>query len=308
MRFFRIAAAAAASLALALAILGSWVRINGAGMSCPDWPLCHGRLLPPLVGGILLEWTHRLIALTVGFVIVAAFVAGWRVRRAIAGVGPTLLVLVAIFVLQVIVGGITIRESNSPSSVTLHWGVAMLLLATLTTLAVLAFLAPRAGCGLPALRRGAPVPALAVAALLAYATMCIGSYVSSSGAGLACATFPACDGSVLGSSPPQLAQMVHRIAAGLFVISALAGAALAIQSGMTRVRAWAVAGAALALLQVALGTANVLWRMPAPLREAHAANAALMFVVFIVATSLATLDPLPVASATEKGFSMRRAV
>jgi len=55
MKFFRIAAGGAAGLALALAVLGSWVRINGAGMTCPDWPLCRGSLVPQLIGGVVLE-------------------------------------------------------------------------------------------------------------------------------------------------------------------------------------------------------------------------------------------------------------
>ena len=293
MKFFRIAAGAAALLALALAVLGSWVRINGAGMTCPDWPLCRGKLIPSLIGGVVLEWSHRAIALTVGFVIIAAFVAGWRVRRRVAGVVPALFTLVGIFVLQVIAGGITIQESNSPSSVVLHWAVAMLLLATLMVLALLAFVAPAPGSGLPAIRRSAPLAALAVAALLAYVTMCIGAYVSSSGAGLACTTFPSCNGSLVGTSPPELVQMLHRIAAGLFVISALAAAAFAAPSGMRRMRAWAFAGAGLALLQVALGIGNVLMKLPVLLREAHAANAAVTFIVFVAATFLATLEPHP---------------
>jgi heme A synthase len=289
-RFFRATAAAAAVLAFALAILGSWVRINGAGMTCPDWPLCRGALVPALIGGVVLEWTHRAIALTVGFVIIAAFVAGWRVRREIAGVVPTLLTLVAIFVLQVIVGGITIHEANSPRSVVLHWAVAMGLLANLVQLAIVAFLAPAPVPGGRAFHRGPAVVALGIAALCAYITMDIGSFVSSSGAGLACATFPACDGSALGVTWPQVVQMLHRLAAGAFVIAALIAAAVAARSGRARVRGWAFGGAALAIVQVALGIANVLWRMPTPLREAHAANAAITFIAFVIATSLATLD------------------
>lgn len=296
MKFFRISAAAAASLAFALTVLGSWVRINGAGMACPDWPLCHGALVPQLIGGVVLEWTHRAIALTVGFVVIAAFVAGWRVRREISGVVATLLALVAVFVLQVIVGGITIHESNSPPSVVLHWACAMVLLATLSVLAVLARLAPSADSGLPAVRPGACVPGIACVALLAYLTMCSGAYVSSSGAGLACATFPTCDGTLMGTSLAQWAQMLHRAAAGLFVLSALVAAAYVAQNGMPRVRAWVFAGTALALLQALLGMSNVALRMPSLLREAHAANAALTFVVFVIATSLAMLDPLAVRS------------
>ncbi len=296
MKFFRISATAAASLAFVQVILGSWVRINGAGMTCPDWPLCRGALVPQLIGGVVLEWTHRATALCVGFVIVAAFVAGWRMRHQISGVTPTLFALVAAFALQVVVGGITIHESNNPPSVVLHWACAMVLLVSLTFLAVLAHLAPRPGSRLPAIRGGACVLGIGLVALLAYITMCIGSYVSSSGAGLACATFPDCDGTLTGTTPAQWAQMLHRAAAGVFVLSALVVLIYVVQSGLPRVRAWFFAGTALALVQGTLGTLNVILRMPSFLREAHAANAALTFIVFVIATSLAMLEPLPVRS------------
>jgi heme A synthase len=308
MRFFRIAASAAAFLTLALAVLGSWVRVNGAGMTCPDWPKCRGELVPALSGGVVLEWSHRVLAMIIGFVIVAAFVAGWRMRREIAGVVPTLFILVALFVVQISLGGITIFQANSPPSVMLHWGTAMLLLSTLVVLALLAFSAPRPGSGVPAIRAGSPLPALAAATFFAYVTMCIGSYVSSSGFGLACATFPACDGTLTGTSTAQLLQMLHRIAAATFLVAAVIAAVAAAQSAMPRVRAWAFGGVALALLQIALGIANVVWRMPTLLREAHAANAALTFLAFVIASFLATIDPITAPSSSTKGLSVRRAV
>lgn len=297
---FRVSATAAAALALGQVALGSWVRINGAGMTCPDWPLCHGALVPQLIGSVVLEWIHRLIALTVGIAILAAMVTGWRARRAIAAVAPTLLALVGVFVLQVIVGGVTIRESNSPPSVVLHWACAMLLLAILAVLAVLAREAPRPGAGLPSIRSGASVLGLACVTLLAYLTTCIGAYVSSSGAGLACSAIFTCNGSLIGMSPPQWAQMLHRAAAVFFVLSACIAAVYIARSGMPRVRAWVLTGTGLALLQVALGISNVLARMPELLRETHAANAALTFIAFVIATWLAMLDPLPARSKAQQ--------
>jgi hypothetical protein len=59
-------------------------------------------------------------------------------------------------------------------------------------------------------------------------------------------------------------------------------------------------------VQFGLGAANVLGRMPTALREAHAANAAVTFIVFVVATALATVDPL--AEPQPTGLSARRAV
>jgi heme A synthase len=65
-------------VALVTLMLGSWTRINGAGLTCPDWPLCHGRLLPTMAGGTLWEWLHRLLAFAVAPLVIALVVVAWR--------------------------------------------------------------------------------------------------------------------------------------------------------------------------------------------------------------------------------------
>ncbi len=291
LRVFRLLAVTSAGLAFSLAILGSWVRINEAGMTCPDWPLCRGALVPSLVGGVVFEWLHRAVALAVGFFILGAFLAGWRLRKHIAGVTAVLVALVVIFLGQVAVGGWTIKVANSPASVAVHWGTAMLLLTALSALAILAILAPPPNGDVPAVRSGSPAPLLGVAAAFGYVTMCIGSYVSSSHFGLACSTVPGCDGTVFGSSAGQNAQMLHRFAAVSFFMFGAAATWYAAVNGSARVRSTAVAALCLTVLQIALGIANVVWHMPMLLREAHAANAVITFLAYVVAALLATLDP-----------------
>jgi heme A synthase len=48
-------------------------------------------------------------------------------------------------------------------------------------------------------------------------------------------------------------------------------------------------------VQVLLGLLNVTLRLPTDLREAHAVNAALVFLAFFVATAFAMLDAAPAA-------------
>jgi cytochrome c oxidase assembly protein subunit 15 len=303
---FRGFAVTSAVLAFAIAVLGSWVRINGAGLTCPDWPLCHGTLVPSLHGGVVLEWSHRLVAF---IVVLGAIVTGFRERRRIAGVAPVLIGLAAIFVAQVCLGGATVLLANSPLSVMLHWGMGMLLLADLTVLAVLAVLAP------PAVTRSAAgrwptesvAPALLLAASFAFVTMCVGAYVSSSYAGLACPTIPACDGRLFGTSPAQFVQMLHRIAAFSFAIVAAIATFAAWNGGSRRVRTVASVGFALVLIQIGLGIGNVVWQLPIALREAHAANAVATFVAFVLATSLAALAPeRALAPRAERAVGSRR--
>ncbi|GAC1396210.1 MAG: COX15/CtaA family protein [Vulcanimicrobiaceae bacterium] len=296
MKLFRGFAVASAALALVIAVLGSWVRINNAGLTCPDWPLCNGQLVPSLHGGIVLEWSHRLVAFVEGFVVLGAIATGLRARRSIAGVTRTLVALGVVFAMQVSLGGATVLLSNSPLSVMLHWGMGMLLLATLTTLAVLATLAPPRAAVLPRPASDGAAPALAIASGFAFVTMCIGAYVSSSYAGLACVTVPACDGTLLGHSPAQFVQMTHRLAAVAFAIVAAIATMVAYQSNSTRARAFATLGGTLVLAQIALGIGNVVWQLPTAMREAHAANACATFLAFVLATIFATLDPLRVAA------------
>jgi heme A synthase len=283
-RAFSLAAAAATFL---LAILGSWVRINGAGMTCPDWPLCHHALVPVLSGGIVLEWSHRALALLVGILSLGALWSGWRERRRIGGVPAALGFIGAVFVVQIALGGLTVVLSNTPWSVVVHWGTAMLLLAGLTALALLAVVQPARVVVPHSLLGGV----LTVAAALAFLAMLVGSFVSSSGAGLSCSTLPACDaGSWSGSTPLQIAQMTHRWAAGAFFVVATAAAYLAAFGTTPRVRLATLCAYALVVLQLMLGIANVASRLPMTLREAHAANACATFVAFIAALVFAAID------------------
>jgi heme o synthase len=299
-RFFRGLAVGGVALGFVTAVLGSWVRINGAGLTCPDWPLCRGKLVPAFAGGVILEWSHRAAALLEALVLVAVIVVGLRLRGRIGGLTAALASLAAIFAVQVVLGGLTVRLSNSPVSVMLHWAVAMALLAVLTSVATLAILAPPPRERVP--RSVDPaLAALVTTAAFAFAAMCLGAYVSSSNAGLACLSLPGCDGSVFGRSSDQVAQMSHRLVAALFAMAAVVAAFLAWRTGSARVRAFALAGVALVTVQVGLGAANVAWSLPSALREAHAANAGVAFLLFVVAAVLAAVDGPHAVAARVRG-------
>src|SRR5437870_13884854 len=80
-RFARLAWAAAACTYL-LIVLGAIVRITGSGMGCGDhWPLCNGRLLPPLDLPTLIEYAHRLAAALVTILVAATAGYAWVLRQ-----------------------------------------------------------------------------------------------------------------------------------------------------------------------------------------------------------------------------------
>ena len=92
-------------VAFALVVLGGVVRVTGSSLGCPDWPLCHGRLIPPFDFHTLIEYSHRLVAVAVSVLVLATSLVAWRSWRKQKGILITanliLVVLAHMFVEQV---------------------------------------------------------------------------------------------------------------------------------------------------------------------------------------------------------------
>lgn len=281
---------AALTVAYAAVMLGSWTRIEGAGMTIPEWPWRPGAIVPPMGNGTVWEWTHRLLVFLLAPLVAIVIVSAWKQRKR-PFIEPTVRAVAALFVLQVFLGAATVRLANSPASVVLHWGTAMAFIASLAAMAVFATAALRsenAPSGGTDVRLAG---IMAGTAIIAFATMCVGAYVSSSGAGLACISIPGCAGQAVTHTPGQFVQMLHRAAAAGTLLAAVIAFALAWGLRASRpVRVAATLGLALVFLQVLLGLLNVALRLPLDLREAHAANAALTFLAFVIAAMFAALD------------------
>jgi heme a synthase len=93
-----------------LLVAGALVTSNDAGLSVPDWPTSFGSLykLPPMVGGIKWEHSHRMIAEFIGLLIIMVAVWTWRAesRPWMRALGWTALAAV---IAQGIIGGITVK-------------------------------------------------------------------------------------------------------------------------------------------------------------------------------------------------------
>ncbi|HTU69393.1 MAG TPA: COX15/CtaA family protein [Candidatus Baltobacteraceae bacterium] len=292
MKTLRRLSAASVVVALGTVLLGSWTRINGAGMTCPDWPLCHGMLIPSMGGGTIWEWMHRLFAFSVAPLVLAVMIAAWRVRDRARYVTPTLGVIGALFVVQCLLGAATVHLANSPISVVSHWATAMAFIAALC--AMMLFAGNPDDAQPPASASHAEIALVGILAgttLVTFVTMCIGAYVSSSGDGLACLSIPGCAGTIVVYTQGQYVQMLHRAIAAATLLCAVSSFAFAwMRPVSVRVRIAVTTGLGLVFVQIVLGLLNVVLRLPMDLREAHAFNAALLFLAFVIATLLAALD------------------
>lgn len=295
MKAFRILSVATAVVTYALVVLGGVVRVSGSGLGCPDWPLCHGRVLPPLNVHAIIEYSHRTTAsLTSTLVVVTALVAWlmWRQRRDI--VVPATVAL-GLLIVQVVLGAITVRLELPPMVVLAHLATAISLLAAVCVTAVAAVVGPASRESDPVSRQWARS-----AAAGAFLLILSGSLVVGSGASGACNAWPLCGAglSFAVDGPPSI-QLLHRAIAGLVGI-VIVVALVTLLRRHPQVRAVritvALTLAALAF-QIAVGAAVVTLHLPSVLRGLHLALASAVWagtvILAVIAGRLSALPAFP---------------
>src|SRR5438552_606147 len=150
MKAFRALSVATALVTYALVVLGGVVRVSGSGLGCPDWPLCHGRVLPPLDLHAIIEYSHRTAAsLTSTLVVLTAAVAwmAWPNRRDLvvpATLAVSLLAVQAALAFQVAVGAAVVTLHLPAVLRGLHLALASAVWSGTVILAVIASRLPPA--------------------------------------------------------------------------------------------------------------------------------------------------------------------
>ncbi len=272
-RFPRLAWTAATFTYL-LIILGAIVRITGSGLGCGEhWPLCNGKLLPPLDVPTMIEYGHRLAAAAASVLVVWLATHAWLLNQG-AGrgerdrPGPAAYVALGLLTLQILLGAVTVKLRLPPWTVILHLGTAMLLLATLIVIAKGTRFTPDSRPG----GRGG-----GVLLALGFVTVLFGALTANLGAATACLGFPLCNGSVLpAGNYLQHVQWTHRLLAYTLFASVWWWAL------RTRTRsAWCVV--ALVTLQVAVAAAMIFLALPRPLQAAHVAVGAAVWAALVIA-------------------------
>ncbi len=120
-----------------LIVAGALVTSNDAGLSVPDWPTSFGSLykIPPMVGGVKYEHTHRMIAEFIGLLIIVMAVWTQRVekRRWMRILGWTALAAV---VGQGVLGGITVLNFLPWSISTAHATLGQMIFCVVIAMAL----------------------------------------------------------------------------------------------------------------------------------------------------------------------------
>ena len=195
-----------------LITLGGLVRATESGLGCPDWPLCHGQIIPPFEYHVLIEYSHRLTASVVGVLVVGCAALVWFKHRESAGMKRLMAVAVVALVVQVVLGGITVLTELPAPIVTAHLFAAETLFAML----IVAMLIVRpATAAVQAARKHPYFNTVLAMAAVSMIILLTGTYIVGSGASAVCPSWPLCTGDWLPNFGLQWEHMAHRVIAGL---------------------------------------------------------------------------------------------
>ncbi len=290
-------------LTLAVILWGAWVRVTGSGAGCADhWPLCNGEIFPRSTRAeTLIELTHRVTSSLAGLLSIGVFAlsrrhypSGHPVRRAAAWSLALMLIEGAIGALLVKKGLVAKDTSEARAFVVgLHLCNTFVLLGaqTLTYELSRSELAPRLrGHG-----RAVLLSALTLSLLL---------LLGASGAvtALGDTLFPA--SSLAAGVRDDFSAQAHflvRLRVYHPLLAVAVGALVVYLAQQLRaayatpaVARWALRVTVLYLLQVALGSLNLLLLAPALIQLGHLLLADLTFIA-VVELSLAALSTQPAA-------------
>lgn len=271
-----------------LIMVGSIVRVTGNGLGCPDWPLCHGRAIPPFYLSAWVEFLHRLFGAAVVIQAAVLIYLSWRWFKPDKWIYRTAVFASVILTIQVILGGIHVVYELPRWTGWIHTGVAMLVAGAVAIwVAVSRPETRQLGARTAKLLQGTRLPTWTIiAAGASYILILTGSLVTRTGASLVCPDFPACG---LETVPDNLQtivliQMVHRIAAFVVAFAIILTLWYLLRASNRdrgiRTVAWTLI--ALLALQFGLGISNVLLALPMWSRILHLGTAATIWVFLVL--------------------------
>ena len=277
---------------LGLIILGGVVRITDSGLGCPDWPFCHGKVIPSSDPATLIEYSHRMVAAVTGLIIVVTGFVIWRSHRRERILTSPIILAILLLIVQVILGWITVRTELNEWLVMAHLTVAqsVLGLMILVTVVGVSLRNPRTG-------EAASISTTArntfIAALVAtFAVILSGAYTQATGATGACGdSWPLCSGSLFPDTFLEGVHMGHRLLTVLAVpiIVAAANQAYNLRHQIPGINRLAPLFIALFVGQIVVGGVNVMLGFHRATNVMHLAAATFVWAALVLLVAVVYL-------------------
>lgn len=117
-----------------LMFIGGYISASGLGLTCPEWPQCPNGFMPS--AEYFVEWTHRLVAATVGILVISTMVASITHKNSDLKIKITSSLATALVITQITLGALVIDLKLHAVLVSVHLGIGIFLfsMVLLTTL------------------------------------------------------------------------------------------------------------------------------------------------------------------------------
>lgn len=209
--FFRLSIVSTA-LTLFVVILGAYVRLSDAGLGCPDWPGCYGKLIAPTLDIDIhsansafperpvespkawKEMIHRYFASTLGLFILIIAGMAWKLRKNHRQQIKLPFFLVLLVCFQGALGMWTVTMLLKPVIVTLHLLGGMLTLALLWWLTLTHYQTQLAPADTKLLVTKAIKRWSSLALIVVFFQIALGGWTSTNYVALHCGDIPTCQG------------------------------------------------------------------------------------------------------------------
>jgi cytochrome c oxidase assembly protein subunit 15 len=290
-----------------LLIAGGLVTSTDSGLAVPDWPKSYGMWMPPMVGGVLYEHGHRMVASFVGFltVILAVWIGIKEKRKWMKVLG---FVALAAVITQGVLGGITVLYLLPLPISVAHATLAQSFFCLVVSLKYFTsneWKTDPKRISAPAAHRNIFI----IMAALVYIQLILGGIVRHSGAALAIPDFPLANGRLIPEfTTSEIAiHFLHRIGAVLVLIWSFVTGWLVFKNyrNESRFTRPTILLILLVLAQIGIGGWTVLSKTAIPIATAHVAVGALILAttVVLVLRSFRYLEISPAVKFSAKHIS-----
>ena len=203
-----------------LMAFGAFVRTMNAGLTCPDWPLCYGKMIPEYHFGVYLEFIHRVYAGLETFLFIGCLIS--ILRNPFVSKTTKRLSLVGLFFLisQIVMGGLTVLLLLKYVIVTSHLALAALFMASICWTSLRLQEERERQIIQASIPKNFVFYFICILPALVFIQLLLGGLVASTYSGLVCLDFPKCNGMWIPSLTGTLGlQVIHRFWAYFLALS-----------------------------------------------------------------------------------------
>ena len=257
--------------------LGGFVRVTGSGLGCPDWPLCYGKIIPPMNYHTLIEWGHRTSGALLGLLILLINIIVWTQNRNNKFLTFTSLASLILVIIVGGIGGAVVLTELEPSLRTLHLFLAQMIIFCLGLSYVSVNTINFSFKNQLILDKYSLMAGIIAFSVLI--TLLSGSYAVWKGAGTVCSSWPFCTASsIIPQSFLGWVHMFHRIASSLTGIIGLYFLFIIMKKNFsTTVSILAIFSLLMILSQIILGALNPWTKFDVWIRVAHLGASSLLW-------------------------------